>query len=95
MLPENRVPVHPGRILRNEFLTPLGMSQAAFAQHLGVSANRIGEIVRGKRAVTPEFAWLFAQALGTTPEFWANLQTCHDLARNRPKKNALRLQSAS
>jgi len=86
MLPENRIPTHPGEILLEEFLIPLGLSQVAFARHIGVPVQRINEIVRGKRGVTPDTAWLFAQALGTTPEFWINLQSAYDLARNRPAR---------
>lgn len=86
MLPENRIPTHPGEILLEEFLNPLGLSQVAFARHIGVPVQRINEIVRGKRGVTPDTAWLFAQALGTTPEFWINLQNAYDLARNRPTR---------
>ena len=84
MLPKNRIPTHPGEILLEEFLKPLGVSQVALAQHLDIPVQRINELVRGKRGVTPETAWLLAGALGTTPEFWINLQTNHDLARNRP-----------
>ena len=84
MLPENRIPTHPGEILLEEFLRPLGMSQVAFARHIGVPTQRINEIVRGKRGLTPDTAWLFAQAFGTTPEFWLNLQGAYDLARSRP-----------
>lgn len=86
MLPENRIPTHPGEILLEEFLIPLGLSQVAFARHIGVPLQRINEIVRSKRGVTPGTAWLFAQALGTTPEFWINLQSAYDLARNRPQR---------
>lgn len=86
MLPTNRIPTHPGVILKEEFLVPLGLSQHSLAEHLGISTQRINGIVRGRRAVTPETAWLLAQALGTTPEFWINLQTAHDLARSRPGK---------
>jgi addiction module HigA family antidote len=86
MLPENRIPTHPGEILLEEFLIPLRLSQVAFARHVGVPVQRINEIVRGKRGVTPDTAWLFAQALGTTPEFWINLQSAYDLARNRPTR---------
>ncbi len=75
MLPENRIPTHPGEILLEEFLLPLEMSQVTLADHIGVPVQRVNEIVRGKRGVTPESAWLFAQAFGTTPEFWLNLQT--------------------
>lgn len=84
MLPENRIPTHPGEILLEEFLYPLGMTQVAFARHIGVPTQRINEIVRGKRGVTPDTAWLFSQAFGTTPEFWLNLQAAYDLARTRP-----------
>lgn len=69
MIPANRVPTHPGVILSHEFLEPLGVSQVAFAAHLGVPVQRINELVRGKRGVTPETAWLLALALHTTPEF--------------------------
>ena len=86
-MPENRVPTHPGEVLQEEFLVPLGLTQVAFATHLGIPVQRVNEIVRGKRGVTPETAWLFAQAFGTTPEFWANLQTNYDLAINRPARS--------
>ena len=92
MIPENRIPTHPGKILLEEFLVPHDLTQVAFAKHIGVPVQRINEIVRGKRGITPETAWLFAQALGTTPEFWANLQTTYDLARNRPEKEVLRIE---
>jgi addiction module HigA family antidote len=84
MIPENRIPTHPGVILSQEFLVPLGISQVAMAAHLGVPVQRINELVRGKRGITPETAWLLSQALNTTPEFWINLQTAYDLARSRP-----------
>ncbi len=84
MIPENRIPTHPGVVLSQEFLAPLGVSQVALAAHLGVPVQRINELVRGKRGITPETAWLLAQALNTTPEFWINLQSAYDLARCRP-----------
>lgn len=86
MIPKNRLPTHPGEILLEEFLVPMGMSQIAFAQHLGISSQRINEIVHGKRCITPESAWLFSQALGTSPEFWMNLQNHYDLATHKPKR---------
>ena len=94
MIPENRIPTHPGVILRQEFLAPLGVSQVAFAAHLGVPVQRINELVRGKRGITPETAWLLAQALDTTPEFWLNLQAAHALAQSRPAKPVQRLAAA-
>jgi addiction module HigA family antidote len=95
MLPENRIPTHPGEILLEEFLNPMGMSQVAFAKHIGVPTQRINEIVRGKRGVTPDTAWLFSQAFGTTPEFWLNLQAAYDLARTRPARTVERVQVAA
>ena len=92
MLPRNRIPTHPGEILREEYLKPLGITQVAFASHIGVPLQRINEIIRGRRGVTPETAWLLSQALGTTPELWLNLQRNHDLALKRPEKKIQRLR---
>jgi antitoxin HigA-1 len=86
MLPKKRIPTHPGEILNEEFLKPLGVTQVALAAHLSVPVQRINELVRGKRGVTPETAWLLAGALGTTPEFWLSLQANHDLVRARPRR---------
>lgn len=94
MLPEKRVPTHPGDMLLEEFLKPLGVSQKAFAEHLGIPLQRVNEIVRGKRGVTSETAWLLAQALGTTPNFWLNLQNGYDLATTRARKKVARLRAA-
>ena len=84
MKPTHRIPTHPGVILKTEYLEPLGVSQLEFSAHLKVPIQRINGIIRGRRAITPETAWLLAQALGTTPEFWLNLQAAHDLAASRP-----------
>lgn len=94
MLPENRIPTHPGEILQEEFLRPLGLTEAALAAHLGIPVKRIEEIVRGERSVSPETAWLFAQAFGTTPELWATLQTNYDLASHRPERVVGRLKAS-
>ena len=94
MIPENRVPTHPGEVLLEEFLKPLGVSQVAFSAHIGVPIQRVNELVHARRGVTPETAWLLAKALGTTPEFWMNLQSIHDLAASRPRKAIRRLQRA-
>ena len=92
MIPEYRIPTHPGEILLEEFLKPLQLTQVLFAQHIGVPTQRINEIVNGKRGITPETAWLFAQALGKTPEFWMNLQANHDLAKKHPQRQVTPLQ---
>jgi addiction module HigA family antidote len=89
------MPTHPGEILREEFLMPLGQTQVALAEHLGIPVQRINELVRGTRGVTPETAWLLAQALDTTPEFWLNLQAAYDLAMHRPAHKVPRLRCVS
>ena len=86
MIPTHRIPTHPGEILLAEFLEPLGLTQVGLAGHLGIPTQRINELVRGKRGVTPDTAWLLGQALGTSPEFWLNLQSARDLALNRPQR---------
>ena len=81
-----RVPTHPGVILLKHFLQPMGISQVRFAGHLRIPLQRVNEIVRGKRGVSAATAWLFSQALRTTPEFWMNLQYSHDLVASRPAR---------
>ncbi|MGI9431373.1 MAG: HigA family addiction module antitoxin [Myxococcota bacterium] len=95
MQPERRTPTHPGEILREEFLEPLCQTQVALAAHLEVPVQRINELVRGKRGVTPDTAWLLGQAFDTTPEFWLNLQTAYDLSTTRPARKLRPLKRAS
>jgi len=91
MTARNRSPYHPGEVLIEEYLKPLGVTQVAFAEHIGVPVQRVNEIIRGKRGVTPQTAWLLAQALGTTPDLWTSLQADYDLTRLRPKKKLGRI----
>jgi addiction module HigA family antidote len=72
-------PVHPGEILLEEFLKPLGMSQYRLAKGISVPPRRINEIVHGKRSVTADTALRLARFFGTSDRFWLNLQTRHDL----------------
>ncbi|MDK1029218.1 MAG: HigA family addiction module antitoxin [Anaerolineae bacterium] len=95
MIPENRIPTHPGEVLLEEFLNPLGITQVRFAEHIDVPVQRVNEVVRGKRGITPETAWLLAGALDTTPEFWLNLQSNYDLARSRPNRSVPRIANAA
>lgn len=95
MKPTNRIPTHPGEILREELLVPLGQSRVALAGHLGVPVQRINELVRGKRGVTPETAWLLAQAFDTTPQPWLYLQSAYGFARSRPRSEVPKLRRAS
>ena len=95
MIPSNRAATHPGLILLKEFLEPMGQTQNALAKHLGISTQRVNEIVRGKRGVSPETAWLLSEAFGTTPEFWLNLQATHDLSVKRPANHVERFTSVA
>ena len=79
MIPKNRRPTSPGEILREEFLTPRKMIQGDLAGRMGVPIQRINLLVNDKRAVTAETAILLAKALGTSPEFWTNLEAQRDL----------------
>lgn len=78
-----RVTTHPGEVLGEEFLKPLGLSANALAIALRVPATRIGAIVKGERSVTADTALRLARFFGTSPEFWINLQAMHDLTKTR------------
>lgn len=80
--PNTLRPVHPGEILLEEFLIPLGITMNRLALDLRVPANRISEIVHGRRAVTPDTALRLARYFHTTPRFWMNLQVNYDLAKS-------------
>ena len=80
MIPKNRIPAHPGKILLREFLEPVRMTQAGLAGRMHVPIQRINTLLNEKRDMTPETAILLSRALGTNAEFWMNLQTNHDLA---------------
>lgn len=81
--PSRRLRTHPGEVLREEFMQPLGLSAHGLAMALRVPATRIGAIVRTRepRAVTADTALRLARYFGTTPQFWLNLQTAYDLSR--------------
>jgi len=80
MNPSNKMrPIHPGEMLREEFLVPLGMSAHALAMELKVPAPRINDIIRERRSITPDTALRLARYFGSTPQFWLNLQTSYNL----------------
>ena len=72
-------PIHPGEILLEEFLKPLGVSQTQLARAMRVPTDRINAIVHGRRRISADTALRLAKALGTSPEFWLNLQIHYDL----------------
>jgi addiction module HigA family antidote len=79
-MPRKKLPsIHPGEILLEEFLTPLGLSQYRLAKDTSVPPRRINEIIRGKRGITVNTALRLARFFGTSERFWLNLQTRYDL----------------
>lgn len=83
-MPAKRIaPVHPGKVLMKDFLTPLGISQYRVARNTCLPQSRIAAIVRGKRAVTAETALRFGRFFGTSAEFWLNIQARYDLETAR------------
>lgn len=76
-------PIHPGEILREEFMKPLNLSANALAQRLGVTTARVNEIANERRGITADTALRLARCLSTTPEFWMNLQQRYELEAAR------------
>ena len=76
-----RLRTHPGEVLREDYLLPLGLSARALAKQLDVPANRLTEIMRGTRDVTADTAIWLGRYFGTDPRFWLNLQAAHDLSK--------------
>ncbi len=81
-------PIHPGAVLQEEFLKPLGLSQYRLAKEISVPARRVNEIVLGKRSITADTALRLARHFGTTERFWLNLQTRYDLELERDRLGA-------
>lgn len=80
-------PIHPGEILMEEFLKPMGISQYKLAKDISVPARRINEIVQGKRAITPDTALRLSKYFSLSERFWINLQTRYDLEIEKDKLN--------
>lgn len=78
-IPTHREPTHPGEILLEEFLRPMGISQQELAQGIHVPYQRVNELVNGKRGITPSTALRLAKFLGVSPDFWLNIQQRWDL----------------
>ena len=90
---EKLPPIHPGEILLEEFLAPMGISQYRLAKDISVPARRINEIVHGKRAITPDTALRLSRYFGLSERFWLNLQSRYDLEIEKDRL-AERLESA-
>lgn len=91
-IPTHGPPTHPGEMLRAEFLEPLGMTQTEAAERLGIPLNRLNEIVKGKRGVTPDTALRLERLFRMEAAFWLNLQTAWELyhAMHAPGAEAIR-----
>jgi len=85
MAAKKMAPVHPGKILMEEFLEPLGVSQYRLSKDIGVAPRRINEIVHGKRAISPDTALRLARYFSMTETFWSNLQVHYDLEVERDR----------
>jgi antitoxin HigA-1 len=83
MIPKSRIATHPGEVLLEEYIKPLMLTQASLAKELGISTNRLNELVRGKRGVTADTALRLANRFHTSPEFWMNLQSAYELTEAR------------
>ena len=89
-IPTDREPTHPGEMLQIEFLIPLRISQSELAKRIHVPFQRVNEVVRGKRGITPSTALRLARYLGASPGFWMNLQLRWDLFRaNRAESDQI------
>ena len=95
MQPERRMPTHPGEILLEEFLEPMGVSPYRLAKDLSVPPRRINEIVHGKRGVSADTALRLARYFGTTERFWMNLQTGYDLELERARLEGRRAKEVA
>ena len=78
-IPTKRPPTHPGEMLLEEFLNPMGITQRELADRIFVPYQRINEIINGKRGITPSTALRLAKFFGNSPDFWLRMQTCWDL----------------
>jgi len=90
-MPKKIQPTHPGIILKEEFLDPLGIKRGTLARHIGVDRSRINEICKGNREISADTALRLSKALGTTARYWSNLQAHYDLelARDQIKHSVL------
>ena len=89
----HKPPVSPGEVLVEEFLRPLGITQAELSARIGITRAHVNEIARGKRGVTPETALRFERALGMPAQFWLNLQLTFDLYNTLHSRRAGRIKS--
>ena len=83
MVPKKGITPHPGEMLSEEYLKPMGIAQAAFARHIGVDVATLSAVINGRRDMTPTMIMKISMALGTGPEIWMGIQSMHLYTRNR------------
>lgn len=83
----NLDPIHPGRILKQECMEPLNLTEALLAKKIDVAPASINRLINGKQSITVKMAYKLAKAFGNTPQFWLNLQTQYDITINKDKIN--------
>ena len=86
-------PPHPGEVIRELYLEPLGLTVTATAKGLGLSRTTVSELLNGKNGISPEMAYRLSKAFGRTPESWLNLQTLYDLAQVRERAEQLEIEA--
>lgn len=89
MLPKYRNPSHPGEILRDLYMEPLGLTQTRLARHLGCTRAALNELIHGRRGVSPQMALRLADVFKTTPQLWLNLQMDYDLWKAQQQHKSL------
>ena len=87
-IPTNRPPTSPGEILREEFLQPMGLTQQQLADGIGVSYQRVNELINGKRGITVSTALRLAKYFDTSPDFWLNMQRANDIYQALKREGA-------
>ncbi|MGH7497376.1 MAG: HigA family addiction module antitoxin [Gemmatimonadales bacterium] len=92
LVPIRRPPTHPGEVLVEEFLKPLGISQVELAETMGITFQRVNAIANERRSVTPDTALRLAKVFGTSPDFWLNLQQARDLYEAMNSEEAKEIQ---
>jgi len=93
-MPTMEMMIHPGEILLEEFILPHGLTPSGLPDRLGLPPNRITQIVNGGRSISPDTAILLAEAFGTSPAFWLNLQVQYDLELVKPDVSQDRMDRA-
>ncbi len=91
-IPTHRPPTHPGKLLLEEFLIPLGLSQSQLAREIDVTFARVNELINGKRGITPDTALRLERFLGTTAQFWLNAQLACDLYEAKHSEDAKQIE---